>query len=164
MLFNSTVDTIIAGLMLSLVYLKAVQLLQPFSDPQLNIIKEISLWQIFFVFLIALLIKMNESHYDFLTVCLLVTFFANFILLAGQYVVHLLLGCIAPTAKTLKRQSCNTSSSAVDALDIEMESVLSMASSSNDILRKSIQDLGNRESREDKVSVEDREDTLSPFH
>jgi hypothetical protein len=59
-LFQSTSDTIVAGMLLSLVYLKAIQWLAPFKDPMLNRIKETSVWQIFFVFLIALLIKMND--------------------------------------------------------------------------------------------------------
>lgn len=82
-LFKSTSDTIMAGMMLSLVYLKMVQLLQPFIDPQLNVIKETTLWQIYFVFLIALLIKMDDINSDFLTFCLMLTFFFNFILFGG---------------------------------------------------------------------------------
>jgi len=47
-------------MLISLIYLKLMQLLQPFTDPGLNRIKETSIWQIFFVFLIALLLKTNE--------------------------------------------------------------------------------------------------------
>ena len=85
MLFQSTKDTIVAGMLLSLIYL--------------NRIKETSIWQIFFVFLIALLLKTNAVHSDFLTICLLLVFFGNFILLLGQYLVKWLqhvcvfLGC-----------------------------------------------------------------------
>jgi len=163
-LFNSTVDTIMAGVMLTLIYLKAVQLLQPFSDTQLNIIKEISLWQIFFVFLIALLIKMKDSHNDFLAVCLLVTFFANFIFLGGQYAARLLSRCIEPTVKAMKRHSSNASSSVVDALDIEMESRLSVSLDRNDSWRKSSQDQGARGSVVENTSIKDNKDVVSPFH
>jgi hypothetical protein len=85
-LFESTADTIVAGMALSLTYIKVVQLLQPFKDPQLNLIKETSLWQIFFIFLIAMLIKMDEVDSEFLTMCLLLTFFMNFAMLGWQWV------------------------------------------------------------------------------
>ena len=87
-LFQSTSDTIVAGMLLSLIYLKLIQLLQPFTDPGLNRIKETSIWQIFFVFLIALLLHTNSIDSDFLTVCLFVAFFINFILLLGQALVQ----------------------------------------------------------------------------
>ena len=87
-LFQSTSDTIVAGMLLSLAYLKMVQLLKPYTDQELNRIKETSIWQIFFVFLIALLIKMNDVDKNFLAVCLLLVFFANFAILFGQYLVH----------------------------------------------------------------------------
>jgi hypothetical protein len=87
-LFRSTSDTIVAGMMLSLVYVKAIQWLTPFKDPALNRIKETSLWQIFFVFFIALLIKMNDVDSDFLLVCLLLVFFVNFLILVGQYLLQ----------------------------------------------------------------------------
>ena len=67
-LFRSTSDTIVAGMLLSLAYLKAIQWLAPFKDPALNRIKETSIWQIFFVFMIALLIKMDDIDSDFLVV------------------------------------------------------------------------------------------------
>jgi hypothetical protein len=86
-LFRSTSDTIVAGMLLSLAYLKAIQWLAPFKDPALNRIKEISVWQIFFVFMIALLIKMDDIDSDFLAVCLLLVFFVNFLILLGQYLV-----------------------------------------------------------------------------
>jgi len=84
-LFHSTADTIVAGILLTLVYLKTIQLLHPFADQQLNIIKETSLWQIFLVFFIALLIKMNDVNSDFLTASLILTFFANFLLMGWQW-------------------------------------------------------------------------------
>jgi hypothetical protein len=87
-LFRSTSDTIVAGMLLSLAYLKAIQWLAPFKDPALNRIKETSEWQIFFVFLIALLIKLGDTDSDFLVVCLMLAFFANFLILFGQYVVQ----------------------------------------------------------------------------
>ena len=77
-----------AGMVLSLTYLKVVQLLQPFTDPWLNQIKETSLWQIFFVFLIALLIEMNDVDRHFLTVCLMLAFFINFIVLGVQWLLR----------------------------------------------------------------------------
>jgi hypothetical protein len=75
-------------MLLSLIYLKLVQLLKPHSDPVLNRIKETSIWQIFFVFLIALLLHTNAVESVFLTVCLMLVFFGNFILLLGQYLVQ----------------------------------------------------------------------------
>jgi hypothetical protein len=39
LLFRSTSDTIVAGMLLSLAYLKAIQRLAPFKDPALNRIK-----------------------------------------------------------------------------------------------------------------------------
>ena len=65
-----------------------IQLLKPFADPKLNDIKETSIWQIFFVFLIALLIKNNDSDSVFLAVCLMVTFFMNFIILGVKFVAN----------------------------------------------------------------------------
>jgi hypothetical protein len=63
------------GMLLSLAYLKMIQLLKPFTDPELNRIKETSIWQIFFIFLIALLLKTYEVDGGLLTVCLLLVFF-----------------------------------------------------------------------------------------
>lgn len=87
-LFHSTWNTVVAGMLLSLTYLKTVQLLRPFKDPELNRIKETSVWQIFFVFLIALLIKTEEIDSNSLTACLLLVFFFHFFLLLGKYVVR----------------------------------------------------------------------------
>jgi hypothetical protein len=87
-LFRSTSDTIVAGMLLSLAYLKAIQWLAPFKDPALTRIKETSVWQIFFVFLIALLIKMDDVDGDFLAVCLILVFFVNFLILLGQYLAQ----------------------------------------------------------------------------
>jgi hypothetical protein len=93
-LFESTSDTIVAGMVLSLTYLKCIQLLRPFVAPELNHIKETSLWQVFFVFLIALLIRMGDVDRDFLTVCLLLAFFANFVMLGVLYVARHYCGCL----------------------------------------------------------------------
>jgi hypothetical protein len=87
-LFRSTSDTIVAGMLLSLAYLKAILWLAPFKDPALNRIKETSVWQIFFVFLIALLIKMDDIDSDILVVCLMMVFFLNFLIMLGQYLVQ----------------------------------------------------------------------------
>jgi hypothetical protein len=87
-LFRSTSDTIVAGMLLSLAYLKAIQWLMPFQDPELNRIKETSIWQIFFVFQIALLIKMDDVDRDLLTACLLFVFFVNILILLVQYLVQ----------------------------------------------------------------------------
>jgi hypothetical protein len=87
-LFRSTSDTIVAGMLLSLAYLKAIQWLAPFKDPALNLMKETSIWQIFFVFMIAQLIKMDDIDSDFLAICLMLVFFVNFLILLGQYLVQ----------------------------------------------------------------------------
>ena len=87
-LFQSTSDTIVAGMLLSLTYLKMIQLLRPFADHDLNRIKETSIWQIFFVFLIALLLKNRDVNSDILTICLFLIFFLNFFLLLGQSLVQ----------------------------------------------------------------------------
>lgn len=121
MLFQSTSDTIVAGMVLSLIYLKMIQLLKPFTDPGLNRIKETSIWQIFFVLFIALLLKTRAVNSDFLTVCLLLAFFANFILLLGQYLwqyglQHLLLHHM----KKMQRDEV-VESGADKEMDLEME-------------------------------------------
>jgi hypothetical protein len=87
-LFRSTSDTIVAGMLLSLAYLKAIQWLAPFKDPALNLMKETTVWQIFFVFLIALLIKMDDFDSGILVVCLMLVFFVNFLILLGQYLLQ----------------------------------------------------------------------------
>mmetsp|Transcript_6198 Transcript_6198/g.11845 ORF Transcript_6198/g.11845 Transcript_6198/m.11845 type:complete len:116 (+) Transcript_6198:64-411(+) len=107
---------------------------------------------------------MKDSHNDFLAVCLLVTFFANFIFLGGQYAARLLSRCIEPTVKAMKRHSSNASSSVVDALDIEMESRLSVSLDRNDSWRKSSQDQGARGSVVENTSIKDNKDVVSPFH
>ena len=95
-----------AGMLLSLIYLKLIQLLQPFTDPGLNRIKETSIWQIFFVFLIAHFLKTDTIDTDFLTVCLLLVFFCNFILLLGQYLVQHCVRCMrASLPRDLRSQS-----------------------------------------------------------
>jgi hypothetical protein len=81
----------VAGMLLSLIYLKMVQLLKPFTDPAMNRIKETSIWQIFFVFLIALLLNTNAVDSVLLTVCLMLVFLGNLIILLGQYLVQYLL-------------------------------------------------------------------------
>jgi hypothetical protein len=86
-LFNSTFDTIIAGMMLSIVYMKLVQVLKPYVDDELNRMKEISLWQIFFVFFLALLIKMDNYDNWALTLFVVVVFFAYFILAVMRYML-----------------------------------------------------------------------------
>mgnify|MGYP003386388082 CR=1 FL=1 len=122
MLFQSTSDTIVAGMLLSLTYLKLIQLLQPFTDPGLNRIKETSIWQIFFVFLIALLLKTNAVDSDFLTVCLLLIFFMNFILLVGQYVAQCLLryACVG-VKRDSKRRSGGVEKGGDRDVSMEME-------------------------------------------
>ena len=82
-------NKIVAGIVISLVYLKMIQVLKPFKDPQLNVIKETSLWQIFFVFQIALVItKDSEVDRNFITFCLMLAFFMNVVILVFQYVVQ----------------------------------------------------------------------------
>jgi hypothetical protein len=99
-LFRSTSDTIVAGMLLSLAYLKAIQWLTPFKDPALNRIKETSVWQIFFVFLIALLIKMDDVDSEFLAASLLLVFFANIVIWLGQCLVQ----CCEHNAACVSRQ------------------------------------------------------------
>ena len=106
MLFQSTSDTIVAGMLLSLTYIKLIQLLQPFTDPELNRIKETSIWQLFFVFQIALLLKTNSGKSEVLSVCLLIVFFINFIILLGKYLVKYWLRHVcAGMLRGVKRQS-----------------------------------------------------------
>jgi hypothetical protein len=138
-LFRSTSDTIVAGMLLSLAYLKAIQWLAPFKDPVMNRIKETSLWQIFFVFFIALLIKMDDVNSDMLVVCLMLVFFANFWILLGQYLVqycgrHL---CVPDTAA---RRVGNNVMGAVEMQNVTTSLVLSSDKSSclvnNDAMRE----------------------------
>ena len=84
-LLPTTADIIVAGIVLSLAYLKAIQVLKPYTDPELNRIKETSIWQVFLVFFIALLMKQNEIDRDILTYWLLLVFFANFVYIIGVY-------------------------------------------------------------------------------
>ena len=105
---ESSSDTIVAGMLLSLIYLRLIHLLQPFTDPGLNRIKETSIWQIFFVFLIALLLKTNAMDSDLLTTWLLLVFFANFILLLGQYLAQYWLrhaACVCVSRGVTRRAS-----------------------------------------------------------
>ena len=144
MLFESTADTIVAGIVLSLIYLKAVQLLQPYADEQLNIIKETSLWQIFFVFLIALLIMMDNVDRDFLTVCLLITFFVNILIVGGQLVLH---GCI--------RLNCVGSTDTDSSFDVGRATEVEMSTSRFDGISLEV----NKGSENCNASL-----TTSPFH
>jgi hypothetical protein len=156
-LFRSTSDTIVAGMLLSLVYLKAIQWLAPFKDPALNRIKETSIWQIFFVFQIALLIKMDDVDRDLLTACLLFVFFVNFFLMLGQYLLQY-------------GDVCTPTSLSGDA-GIEMEKCVSVLSVSMSAA-KDHRDSDDRSSRDDnqKHNVLDvdvdahRQHTQSPLH
>ena len=122
-LFRSTSDTIVAGMLLSLTFLKMVQLLKPYKDQELNRIKETSIWQIFFVFQIALLIKMNDVDGNFLTVCLLLAFFANFVILLGQCLVQYCERHVCVPLSVFRRHGGDAEK---DVMEVEMKS--SMAS------------------------------------
>ena len=80
-LVHSTSVKIFAGIAATLCYLKLVQHFQPYADHELNRMKETSLWQIFSIFFLALLIKTDEIDSSPLKVLLVTTFFADFIIL-----------------------------------------------------------------------------------
>jgi hypothetical protein len=125
----------VAGMLLSLVYLKAIQWLAPFKDPTLNRIKETSVWQIFFVFTIALLIKMDDIDSDVLTFCLLLAFSINFFIMIGQYLVQ---SCGRHVVTTTRRRhvdstNMNKDSTMEDGVEMEItpSSLLPSSSSSS---------------------------------
>ena len=66
---------------MTLCYLKLVQYFKPYIDDKLNHMKETSLWQIYVIFFLALLIKYTYVDDKVIKYFLIVTFFANFIIL-----------------------------------------------------------------------------------
>lgn len=100
--------------MLSLAYLKALQVKKPFIDPELNLIKETSIWQIYFVFLIALMIQIDEIDRMVLTMALMFVFFANIIIFVGKWLAH----CLEP----LVSKSQSVDDSGVEVMDLSLTS------------------------------------------
>jgi hypothetical protein len=70
---------IVIGLLLSLLFIRLYDSFDPFDDHVVSAVKNLSQWQIFFVFLIALLFKADFSSIDTeaLTGCLIFIIFAN---------------------------------------------------------------------------------------
>jgi hypothetical protein len=70
--------------------------------------KEMSLWQIFFIFFLALLIKSDEIDASALTVLLVATFFANCIVFFCNYTVQYLLKVTIHTTRPPTRINSET--------------------------------------------------------
>ena len=87
-LIRSTSYKIMVGTWLTLSYLKLVQHFKPYLDNELNRMKETSLWQIFFIFYLALLIKYDNIDADLLKALLVVTFFANYLMYISHFVIR----------------------------------------------------------------------------
>lgn len=104
---------IFVGMVATFIYLKLVQHFEPYIDRELNRMKETSLWQIAFILLLALLIKADEINFSALRAFLVITFFANFIVLLCEQSVHFIRGRAGATTAAMEENELMDMPSAV---------------------------------------------------